>query len=128
MADPQQGLDAGGPAGGRAMSGAQGLGPKESEIAGPWHISADGNDIEDVNGCGVCAMYADERSGYKAAYIALAPEMYKVLAQMNHMGGDDRGGYCICPRGDGSALDEEHATCCKDARQLLARLDGGGHG
>lgn len=44
----------------------------------------------------------------------------KVLEAMNHMGGDERGGYCICPLNDGSAPDHKHATICADARRALA--------
>ena len=59
-----------------------------------------------------------------ARVIAAAPAMLRVLSAMNHMGGDDRGGYCICPRNDGSAHDGEHSTCCMDARRAIAKALG----
>ena len=54
---------------------------------------------------------------------AKAEEMRELLASMNHMGGDERGGYCICPINDGSAPDVKHATICAEARALLAELE-----
>ena len=42
---------------------------------GPWHISADNNDVENVNDAGVCALYADESSQANAKLIAAAPEL-----------------------------------------------------
>ena len=56
-----------------------------------------------------------------AALIAAAPDLYNALLYLNHMGGDDRGGYCICPKHDGSAPDEQHATSCADARKALRK-------
>jgi hypothetical protein len=47
--------------------------------------------------------------------------MLYALVGMNHMGGDDRGGYCICPLHDGSAPDEKHATSCADARIAIRK-------
>lgn len=46
-------------------------------------------------------------------------ELVDALAVLNHMGGDDRRGYCICPRKDGSAPDSKHATDCASARAAL---------
>lgn len=45
------------------------------------------------------------------------------LWEMNHMGGDDRGGYCICPCADGSAPDKKHSSGCVDARAALAKAE-----
>lgn len=53
-----------------------------------------------------------------------APRMLELIASMNHMGGDESGGYCICPRQDGSAPDDEHSTGCADARALLREVEG----
>ena len=50
------------------------------------------------------------------------PRLVEVLRSMNHMGGDERGGYCICPRNDGSAPDDKHASGCADIRALLREL------
>jgi hypothetical protein len=55
-----------------------------------------------------------------AAYDALLD----ALKGMNHMGGDERGGYCICPLKDGSAPDTKHATSCMDARRAIANAEG----
>lgn len=56
--------------------------------------------------------------------IAAAPNLFKALKYMNHMGGDERGGYCICPCKDGSAPDHRHATVCANARQAIAKAEG----
>lgn len=53
-----------------------------------------------------------------------APELLKALKNQNHMGGDARGGYCICPLNDGSAPDEQHSTSCAEARQAIAKVEG----
>ncbi len=41
----------------------------------PWHVSADGNDVENVNGAGVCSLYADETADANGRLIAAAPAM-----------------------------------------------------
>jgi hypothetical protein len=46
---------------------------------GPWHVSADGCDVENAEGAGVCTMYADETAEANAALIASAPILYKSL-------------------------------------------------
>lgn len=56
-----------------------------------------------------------------AQVMCAAKEMLTALEGMNHMGGDERGGYCICPLNDGSAPHSEHATCCQDARYAVAK-------
>jgi len=67
-----------------------------------------------------CNVYDDAR------LIAAAPELYAALKYMNHMGGDERGGYCICPLQDGSAPNNKHATVCADARAAIAKVEGRG--
>lgn len=52
---------------------------------------------------------------------AINDELLAALKNLNHMGGDERGGYCICPCGDGSAPDEKHATSCANARNAIAK-------
>ncbi len=107
---------------------------------GPWNIE----DIETVKMSlnqrtgAECSVIADGApQGYKliamahgrtvahamanATILAAAPDLLAALEEMNHMGGDDRGGYCICPLKDGSASDRDHATVCKDARQAIAK-------
>jgi len=54
---------------------------------------------------------------------ATVAEFRTLLQSMNHMGGDPRGGYCICIKNDGSVADRWHASHCVDARALLGRLD-----
>jgi hypothetical protein len=49
---------------------------------GPWRISADGNDVENDEGAGVCALYADETADANAALIAAAPELLEALAYL----------------------------------------------
>ena len=46
---------------------------------GPWKLSRDGNDIENADGAGVCAMYADETAPANAALIAAAPDLLEAL-------------------------------------------------
>lgn len=60
-----------------------------------------------------CNAFADAR------LIAAAPKLLATLEGLNHMGGDDRGGYCICPARDGSAPDARHSTSCADARAAI---------
>jgi hypothetical protein len=64
-----------------------------------------------------CKVFDDAR------LIAAAPELYAALKYLNHMGGDERGGYCICPRNDGSAPDKKHSTGCADARAAIAKAE-----
>lgn len=56
-----------------------------------------------------------------ALLIAASKEMYLALMGMNHMGGDDRGGYCICPLNNGNAPHAKHSTGCQIARYALAK-------
>ena len=58
------------------------------------------------------------------AILAAAPFLLQTLEGLNHMGGDERGGYCICPKKDGSAPDEQHATTCSDARKAIRQAKG----
>lgn len=83
------------------------------DVLGPPH--RDGGDYSPI-----CT--ADNEAN--ARLIAAAPELLEALKGMNHMGGDERGGYCICPRQDGSAPDERHATICVDARKAIAKAEG----
>jgi len=53
-----------------------------------------------------------------------APELLAALEQLNHMGGDERGGYCICAMNDGSAPDRKHSSGCADARAAIAKARG----
>lgn len=50
-------------------------------------------------------------------------QLVDALRGLNQMGGDDRGGYCVCPEQDGSAPDNYHSTACVSARAAL-RLAG----
>ncbi|KKN68469.1 hypothetical protein LCGC14_0451050 [marine sediment metagenome] len=93
---------------------------------GPWNVKPDcsGNDphvyrIDDAKGQTV----ARDISPQDAPLLAAALDLFAALKYMNHMGGDDRGGYCICPLKDGSAPDHKHATVCKDARQAVAKAE-----
>lgn len=45
---------------------------------GPWKVN--GDDVENAEGAGVCAMYADETADANARLIAAAPEMRDILA------------------------------------------------
>ncbi len=81
--------------------------------------------------------YADPQRESNARLIAAAPEtaaerdrlkainaeLLTALKNLNHMGGDERGGYCICPRNNGSAPNEKHATSCADARNAIANAE-----
>ncbi len=46
-------------------------------------------------------------------------DLETALRSLNNMGGDERGGYCICPLNDGSAPDAKHATACANVRRAL---------
>ena len=48
-------------------------------IQGPWHISTNGSDVENIESAGVCAMYADETSEAKARLIAASPDLLDAL-------------------------------------------------
>lgn len=72
----------------------------------------------------VCQVFGGDEIEANARLIAAAPELFNVLKYMNHMGGDERGGYCICPLNNGSAPDKKHSTSCADARKVIARIEG----
>lgn len=59
-----------------------------------------------------------------AHLIAAAPELLAALSGLNHRGGDDQGGYCICPRKNGNAPNAEHSTGCANARAAIAKAVG----
>lgn len=59
-----------------------------------------------------------------AKLIAAAKEMLSALEGLNHMGGDKRGGYCICPVHNGTAPHAEHSSNCQDARYAIAKAHG----
>lgn len=59
-----------------------------------------------------------------ARVLSAAKDLFLAMKALNHMGGDERGGYCICPLNDGSAEDERHATCCAGARKALVKAEG----
>lgn len=65
-----------------------------------------------------------EQHEANARLIAAAPDMLAALQGLNHMGGDDRGCYCICPCNDGSAPSHKHSTACRDARIAIAAATG----
>ena len=67
---------------------------------------------------------ANENSRANARLIAAAPDLLAALRILNHMGGDERGGYCICPRSDGSAPNEKHSTGCAMARAAISKAEG----
>jgi hypothetical protein len=88
---------------------------------GPW--KAEGHTVRHADGTQIAlvnAYRADQRGESNARLLAAAPSLLDALRNLNHMGGDERGGYCICPIHDGSAPDEKHATACSDARRALA--------
>ena len=49
---------------------------------GPWEVSKDGNDVENAEGAGVCALYADKTADANAALIAAAPELLATVKAM----------------------------------------------
>lgn len=48
----------------------------------PLAVSSDGCDIEDVNGCGVAAMYGDERADEMMAFIVRACNAHDALVDL----------------------------------------------
>lgn len=79
--------------------------------------------ITRVYGPGILSTDTETRNA-NARLIAAAPDLLAALEALNHMGGDERGGYCICPRNDGSAPDRLHSTGCAQARAALAKAKG----
>ena len=101
---------------------------------GPWrHADTTREGHPKISGAGLSGLVAtvgnaennQNRIKADARLIAAAPELLSLVVSMNHMGGDERGGYCICPRNDGSSPDEMHATICVDARATIARATEG---
>ena len=50
---------------------------------GPWRVSVNGNDVENAEGAGVCALYADETEAANARLIAAAPKMFDQLVYVH---------------------------------------------
>ena len=50
-----------------------------------------------------------------------APDLLAAMQGLNHMGGDERGGWCVCAWHDGSAPDEQHSTACADGRAAIRK-------
>jgi hypothetical protein len=95
----------------------------------PWALCYDGQ-IDSADGQLVVALPFESYREFKESsdvvlanyrVMTAAPLLLAVLISMNHMGGDDRGGYCICPLNDGSAPNHKHATVCADARTAIAK-------
>jgi hypothetical protein len=104
---------------------------QQTHTPGPWNrIQFDDEEFEVIVGPAgderICEMRGNEQAMMEnARLIAAAPDLFNALKYMNHMGGDERGGYCICPCKNGSAPDEKHSTGCVDARRAIARVEEG---
>ena len=92
--------------------------------------TTDGVDIKDESGRRIfagesvgergCSFLIPAKEQTRNIHLAAsAPRLLAALEGMNHMGGDDRGGYCICPLADGSRPDDEHSTTCDMARAAI---------
>lgn len=55
---------------------------KATHTPGPWSVSCSGNDVENVSGAGVCALYADETAEANARLIAAAPDLLAAAEAM----------------------------------------------
>lgn len=103
---------------------------KTKHTPGPWKWRANSKDI-DIYGNGKPLLRMHDVLNTKMHYetqanarlIAAAPEMLSALTGMNHMGGDEKGGYCICPLKDGSAPNEKHSSSCSAARQAIEKAE-----
>ena len=62
---------------------------KQKHTPGPWHISKDGNDVENVMDAGVCAMYADETATANAHLMAAAPDLLAALDSLLSLGASE---------------------------------------
>lgn len=74
------------------------------------------------NALGACKSYEKDIQALRTEVAALRDrirELEMYVASINHMGGDERGGYCICPKNNGAAPDERHATVCAEAREIV---------
>lgn len=95
-------------------------------LDGPTHVVA--APVDDQFGNRSVAVTATRYDGptnaANARLIAAAPDLLAALRILNHMGGDERGGYCICPRSDGSAPNEKHSTGCAMARAAISKAEG----
>lgn len=91
---------------------------------GPWESTTDGIELSITAKNGNLLATLAKGDEANARLIAAAPELLEALKSMNCMGGDERGGYCICPRNDGSAPKEKHSTTCNDAREAIAKAEG----
>jgi len=58
---------------------------KQTYTPGPWTISEDGTDVNNVEGAGVCAIYADESSEANARLIAASPDLLEALTDAAEM-------------------------------------------
>lgn len=82
-----------------------------AEVAGPSNLDR----LDELQANAELIAAAPERDRLKE----INAELLKALEGLNHMGGDERGGYCICPVNDGSASPARHSTACRDARAAI---------
>jgi hypothetical protein len=82
-----------------------------------WKVSQDGNDIEDANGCGICALYADESAEDNAALIVKAVNCHdgllEALKTLEYLA-----------RRSGAFV--ENAPALAQARAVIAKAEGKG--
>lgn len=91
------------------------------EIFGDLEGPMENGRVRGTQVCEIIQSNCQEQDEANAKLIAAAPELLNALLYLNHMGGDDRGGYCICPKNDGIAPDAKHATSCADARKAIRK-------
>ena len=105
---------------------------KSEQTAGDWNVACDSYGkvqhskkacvftvLKGKDGDQLVTVAARIPNWSDARVMAAAKDLYNALKWMSHT----TEGYCICPLNDGTRPDDDHATCCKDARLALRHAE-----